>query len=126
MRVLVVDESRVLSWVVSRLAGPEVDIDPVDSFEEALERVSSGAPIDAAVVSLTPARLPWRAFQRACAERRPQVPVLYESCVHAGGADLGLTPFDGSARFLAKPASRAELEAALYELLDRARTPISA
>lgn len=120
MRVLVVDESGVLPWVVSRLVGPEVEIRAVDTFDAAVSLLRDDPP-DAAVVSLTAARLPWCDFQHACAVRQPPVPVLYESCLSADPRDLGLEPIEGWAAFLAKPVARAEREAALTRLLQQAR-----
>jgi hypothetical protein len=120
VRVLVVDESGVLPWVVSRLVGPEVEIRAVDSFDAAVSSLRDDSP-DAAVVSLTGARLPWCDFQHACALHRPPVPVLYESCLGAGPSDLGLSPVEGWAEVLVKPAGRAEREAALSRLLATAR-----
>ncbi len=120
LRILVVDESRVLPWLVQRLGGPLVEVRTADSFEGALEIVERGA-IDAAVVSLTPARVPWRRFQHACACQVPPVPVLYESCLSGELEELELAPVEGWAAFLAKPATRVELEEALAALLSAAR-----
>ena len=102
-----------------------IEIEAVSSFEEAERALRDGAP-DAAVVSLPPAHLPWRAFQHLCASREPPVPVLYESCVFGCACDAGLEPGDGYVEFLPKPAPRTELRAALTRLLaevDRSRSP---
>jgi len=119
LRVLVVDDSRVLPWQVQRLSGPAVDVRAVDSFEEALGAVLDES-IDAAVVSVSPARLPWNRFQSACARCQPPVPVLYESCLFTTAEELGISPVEGWASFLSKPATRLELEEALRALLAEA------
>jgi DNA-binding NtrC family response regulator len=116
MRVLVVDESNVLSWLVGRLGGAGVEVCTADSFDSALDRVRRDPPA-AAIVSLTGAHLPWRDFQHLCATRDPWVPVLYASCVGMGPYELGLSPLEGWAAFLPKPASRLQLEAAIRGLL---------
>ena len=125
MRLLVIDESRVLPWVVEHLAPPGVAVAVALDFDEA-EQVIRDHRTDAVVVSLPPAQLPWREFQRLCASQRPPVPVLYESCLHAGPSDAGLDPADGYAAFLHKPAPRAELRAALQRLLAEAMHPAEA
>ena len=90
------------------------------SFEEARRLVEENPP-DAAVVSIPPARLAWRDFQRICATRRPPVPVLYESCVFASAVEAGLEQVEGPAMFLRKPIPRSEFASALEALLARAR-----
>ena len=117
LRVLVVDESRVLPWLVRRLAGNRIEVLEADCYRDALALVERH-PVDAAIVSVTPAYLPWREFQCACARRRPAIPVLYESCLATSVEALGLAPVEGWAAVLAKPASRSELEGALELLLD--------
>ncbi|MFN7943451.1 MAG: hypothetical protein U0X73_17800 [Thermoanaerobaculia bacterium] len=114
------DPSGLLPWVVRHEAPPGVEVEAVSSFEAA-EQIVSDRPPDAAVVSVPPARLPWRSFQRLCASCHPAVPVLYESCIHASASEAGLDPADGYAAFLPKPAPRQRLRLALEELL--AATP---
>ena len=118
MRLLVLDQSQLLPRLVGYEFPAGLEIQTVSSLPEA-ERLISTTPPDAALVSLPPACLPWREFQHFCASRRPPIPVLYESCLAADGNDLGLEPGDGYAAILRKPASRAELHAALVALLDQ-------
>lgn len=114
------DQSCLLPWVIRHEAPVGVEVEAVLSLDAA-ERILEQRPPDAAVVSVPPAKLPWRSFQRLCASRRPPVPVLYESCVHANPRDVGLDPNDGYLDFLPKPAPRAELRLALHRLLEAAR-----
>jgi DNA-binding NtrC family response regulator len=90
------------------------------SFEEALQSLRQSPP-DAAVVSITPAHLPWRDFQHQCALRNPRVPVLYVSCLFSNAREAGLEPVEGEAFFLQKPSSKAELECALSSLLSASK-----
>jgi DNA-binding NtrC family response regulator len=116
MRILVLDEGRLLPWLVARALGPGYEVEEVDGFERAIVRIGESRP-DLVVVGLTRARLPWWDLQHLCATQRPVVPVLYESCVHAGPEELGLTPLEGRADFLVKPAPSTVLRGALRRLL---------
>lgn len=120
MRLLVIDESRVLPWVVEHLAPPGVAVAVALDFDEA-EQVIREHRTDAVVVSVPPAQLPWREFQHLCASQRPPVPVLYESCLLAAAAEFGIDAADGYAAFLEKPAPRERLQAELARLLEKAR-----
>jgi DNA-binding NtrC family response regulator len=122
VRLLVIDESRVLPWVVERLAPPGVAVEVALDFDEA-ERVIREHRPDAAVVSIPPAQLPWREFQHLCGSQQPPVPVLYESCLLAAAGEFGIDPADGYAAFLEKPAPRERLQAAIQRLLEQARQP---
>jgi DNA-binding NtrC family response regulator len=119
VRLLVLDPSHILPWIV-RHDRPDLEVEEAADLDEAVRRVAHDPP-DAAVVSLPPARLPWHDFQHLCASRVPAVPVLYESCLPVDAGGVGLDPGDGYAAFLEKPASRAELADALERLLEIAR-----
>jgi hypothetical protein len=124
VRLLVIDQSGILPWLVER-AAPGVEVEAVTCLEQA-ERVLRHHPPDAAVVSMPPATLPWRDFQHLCATLEPPVPVLYESCVHDDAAGVGIDPAEGTALFLRKPAPRGALRGALRGLLEiaAARRPL--
>ena len=72
MRLLVVDQSRILQWLVRHEFPDGLDIASAQSLDEA-ERILEALPPDAAVVSLPPAELPWRAFQHRCAAHVPPI-----------------------------------------------------
>jgi hypothetical protein len=121
LRLLVIDSSRILPWLLGHeFPGEGLTVECVQSLGEAELKLVDG-PIDAALVSVPPAALPLREFQHACARQEPPVPVLYESCVAERPEDLGLDPGDGYAAILRKPATRADLRAAVEALLDQAR-----
>jgi hypothetical protein len=115
-RILVLDESRVLPWVVARVCPPGTVVVALTSLDDAARALRESPP-DAAVVSVTPAHVVWREFQHLCAVGRPPVPVLYVSCLFTCAADAGLEPLEGEAAFLRKPASKAEFAEALRRLL---------
>ena len=116
MRLLVVDQSLILQGLVRHEFPDGLEIASAQDLHEA-EELLAAEPPDAAVVSLPPARLPWREFQHRCASHEPPIPVLYESCIDADAKDLDLAPGDGYAAFLRKPAARTELRSALEALL---------
>jgi DNA-binding response OmpR family regulator len=120
VRVLVLDDSPLLAWTVERLCPFGTEVSSARSFEEA-RRLLELTPLDAAVVSVPPATLPWSDFQRLCASREPPVPVLYLSCLFESTAEAGFGGAAGRPEFLMKPVGRADLEAALGRLLDTAR-----
>jgi len=116
MRLLVLDESQVLPWVVKHLAPPDTEVLGVTDFAAAQRQLREDPP-DAAIVSISPAQLPWRDFQHLCATRQPPVPVLYESCLHASPEEAGLAPVEGYAAFLHKPSPNFDLKAEIDRLL---------
>lgn len=128
MRLLVVDQSLILQWLVRHEFPDGLEIASAQSLQEAEALLAADAPNapDAAIVSLPPARLPWREFQHRCALHVPPIPVLYESCIDTDASALGLEPGDGYAAFLRKPAARTELRAALESLLAVSRAGDSA
>ncbi len=119
MRLLVVDQSLILQWLVRHEFPDGLEIASAQNLAEAEALLAADGPNapHAAVVSLPPARLPWRDFHHRCAAHVPPIPVLYESCIDADASALGLEPGDGYAFFLRKPAARTELRSALMALL---------
>jgi DNA-binding response OmpR family regulator len=120
VRLLVLDQSLILQWLVRHEFPDGVEILSAQDLHEA-EQILAQEPLDAAVVSLPPAQLPWGEFQHRCATHAPPIPVLYESCLDIDACSIGLDAADGYAAFLRKPAARSELHAALEALLAAAR-----
>lgn len=102
MRLLVLDGSPILASLVRRLAPEPVDLEEVRTFDEAMERLRENPP-DAVIVELTPADLPWREIKTFCRNHDPQIPVLFESCIHESPTDAGIGNLNHSATFLRKP-----------------------
>lgn len=119
MRVLVLEDGQVLSWVVGHMSPPETEILPFESFADACRLIERDPP-DAVVVNLTAAHLPWREFQHLCASRTPSVPVVYASAEFSSAAEAGLEPVEGYAEVLHQPASKEDAEAALARLFGAA------
>lgn len=122
MRLLVVDQSSILQWLVRHEFPDGLEIATARNLVEAEAQLAeeTNAP-DAALVSLPPARLPWRDFQHRCAVHVPPIPVLYESCIDADARALDLEPGEGYAAFLKKPATRNDLRSAVEALLAESR-----
>lgn len=123
MRLLVLDQSLILQWLVRHEFPDGVEILSAQDLREAEPFLAAPPPLaaDAAVVSLPPAHIPWREFQHRCATHAPPIPVLYETCVDVDARTMGLDPDDGYAAFLHKPAARNELHSALETLLAAAK-----
>ncbi len=115
MRLLVLDGSRLLPWLVRRLAPAGVEVEIVASSGEAL-RVLREHPPDAAIVNVDPGGPPWQEIGRRCLERRPLIPVLFESNVFRTASEAGVELRDGAA-FLPSPTHAPELRGALARLV---------
>ena len=122
MRLLVLDGSRMLPSVVRRLVPAGVEIEAASTFDEALTILRLDPP-QGMIVNLGPADLPWGDVQRLCHEHQPEIPVLFESCIHTCPRDAGLADLDPSAAFLAKPYSLADLKLQIERMLEAAGEP---
>ena len=116
MRLLILDGSRILASLVERLTPEGVEIEEVATFDEAVASLHDNPP-DAVIANLGPAALPWRDFKDYCRDHRPQIPILFESCVYASLDEAGIGGLNHSAAFLAKPYTLADLRAQLQRLL---------
>ena len=102
MRLLVLDGSRVLHVLVARLVPPEVEVETVQDFQDALG-ILRHRPPDAVIVNVTPAALSWREIKRICHRHDPPIPVLFESCIHRSPEEAGIGELDSESSFLTKP-----------------------
>ncbi len=93
MRLLVLDQSLILQWLVRHEFPDGVEILSAQDLHQAEELLAAETP-DAAVVSLPPAQIPWREFQHRCASHSPPIPVLYETCLDIDARAIGLDPAD--------------------------------
>ena len=121
VRLLVLDGSRLLPWLVRRLSPAEVEVELARSSDEALRMLRDDPP-DAAIVNVDPGGPPWREIGRRCAERRPPIPVLFESNVFHDAAEAGIDP-GATVAFLGSPAHAAELRGALARLIAGGAAP---
>jgi len=74
-RLLLVDGSDLMGWLVARLIPPRVKIVRVGSFAEADDELRAHPP-DAAIFNLAPRHLDWRALIDRCVDHRPRIPFL--------------------------------------------------
>lgn len=117
MRVLVLDGSRVLFFLVQRLVPEEVEVIYTSSFEEAVVKIEDHTA-DAVIADLTPANLPWRRFQKLCCEQQPQIPVLFQSCAASRVEETKLRQLCGCNRFISKPYHADELRVEVFRVLE--------
>ncbi|MFQ5349297.1 MAG: hypothetical protein ACE5EG_02510 [Thermoanaerobaculia bacterium] len=108
MRLLVLDGSRTLEAVVTRLVPEGVEVESASTFGEAQRRLRERPP-EALIVNVSRAGLPWKELQDFCCLHDPPIPVLYESAVHGHPSEAGLERLSPSGRFLEKPYSIARL-----------------
>lgn len=120
MRVLVLDGSRVLFYLVQRLVPDEVEVIYTSSFEEAVGKVEDHTA-DAVIADLTPANLPWRRFQKLCCGQSPQVPVLFQSCAASRVEETRLRQLCGCNRFISKPYHAADLSVEVLNVIEQTR-----
>ena len=74
-RLLLVDGSDLMGWLVARLIPRSVGIVRAGSYAEA-ERYLREQPPDAAIFNLTPRHLDWRALIDRCVYHSPAIPFL--------------------------------------------------
>ncbi len=117
IRLLVLDGSQILSSLVHRLAPGPVEVEEVATFDEAVVRLENDPP-DALIVNVGPAALPWRRLKVICADHKPKIPVLFESCVYETPLDAGIGSLNHSAAFLPKPYGVEQLRTQLERLID--------
>ena len=114
-RVLVVDGSHLMVWLVRTLVPDDVQVVQAGRFGEAQALLTSDPP-DAAIFNLTPSTLEWSRLISLCHEHAPPIPFVL--CTTLDGelpAELHL-PWPPLA-VIRKPAGISDLRATLGELL---------
>jgi DNA-binding NtrC family response regulator len=114
-RVLVVDGSHLMVWLVQTLAPDDVQVVQASRFPDAESLLTSDPP-DAAIFNLTPSTLEWSRLIALCHEHAPPVPCVL--CTTLDGelpAEFHL-PCPPLA-VIRKPAGISDLRATLGELL---------
>lgn len=119
MRLLVLDESQVLVSVVKRVVPTCVEVETAGTFEAAWHLLRQRTP-DAVIANVGPNDLPWDSMRDYCQRHDPQIPVLFESCVHRSAAEAGLGPLNHNATFIRKPYPLEELKAQIDRLVREA------
>ena len=116
--MLVVDDDPAVRAVVERiLEGNGCAVLSANGADAALEHLGGEGRIDLMVTDVVMPGLNGRMLAERAVELRPGLRVLFVSGYSTDGRLAALVE-EGAAHFLAKPFSRAQLEAALRQLLD--------
>jgi DNA-binding NtrC family response regulator len=79
-RLLLVDGSDLMEWIVAHLIPRNVEVVRVGSFAEA-DRLLRNQPPDAAIFNIAPRHLDWRALLERCLHHEPAIPFLCCSAI---------------------------------------------
>jgi len=79
-KLLLVDGSNLMGWLVARLIPKNVEIVRARSFAEADELLRDDPP-DTAIFNLAPRNLDWRALLDRCVHHEPSIPFLCCSAI---------------------------------------------
>lgn len=121
MRLLLLERCELMSWLIENLVPDGVEVQRVDSFEQACAKLLRHDP-QAAIFDLTPCMGPWSELATLCDEATPPIPFRWTS------ADEGLLESTGFSeeergRFLCRPLPVGSLRWELKALLDEINTP---
>ncbi len=119
VRLLIVDGSSLMTWLVGTLFPEEFSIRQVRSFRVA-ESVLRNDPPDAVILNLTPCHLDWSLLDRLCRGHRPPVPVLYCATGRECIVDVDELPCPTD-EILFKPFGMSAFRARVEILLEGAR-----
>ena len=111
-RLLLIDGSDLMEWLVARLVPFNVEIVRAASFSEA-DRLLRDQPPDAAIFNLTPRHLDWRALLSHCLRHEPAIPFLCCSAIENDlerDGPLPCRPRDHFTKSISKEEFRALLE----------------
>ena len=114
-RLLVVDGSQLMTWLVMSVVPRGVSVEWVTSFAEA-EAILRENPPDAAILNITPSRLDWNLLREICRGHRPPVQVI--CCEAIGNLDGGSQSTCPDERSLSKPFSINDLRQRVGLLLE--------
>ena len=119
VRLLVIDGSELLTWMVSRIAPVGVEVDRAATFSEA-ERILNNNPPDAAIFNLAPCIPIWRHLIEACVQSKPVIPFLCTAAMDEESAcSLGVPCRRGD--FISLDMTPTELSQAISFLIEEAR-----
>jgi DNA-binding response OmpR family regulator len=114
-RVLVVDGSHLMVWIVQMLVPAGVQGVQASRFADA-QALLAGDPPDAAIFNLTPWHLDWQRLIALCHEHAPPIPFVLCSTLDSelpGELELPVPPL----AVIRKPARISDLRATLSALL---------
>lgn len=116
-RVLVVDGSTLMGWLVKSLSSSAIDIVCARSFDDARRHLQAHPP-NAAIFNITPSELPWHELRDLCRCHEPAIPFLCFSAVEETGKKVAVC--DG-AELLYKPIPTSELRNRVDDLVASAQ-----
>lgn len=120
-RVLVVDGSELMGWLVQHLVPRHVEVVRAATFSEA-NSVLSHDPPGAAIFNITPSNLNWQQLVEICCRQDPPVPFLFCSTLSpAEESEIELPCLRD--HVFDKPMRISELRLSLNELLDKVKPP---
>lgn len=120
-RLLVVDGSPLMAWLVGRVAPAGVEVEAATSFRDAARRLASDPP-DAAIFNFSPCQLGWRELIDSCLQHRPRIPFLCSSALDSDEIDDDALPCRTDDHF-AKPIPVEHLRRLVEDLVEEARSP---
>jgi DNA-binding response OmpR family regulator len=122
VRVLVVDGSRLMAWLVGAVAPEAIEVQHASSLAEARDALLHHPP-QAAMFNLTPARLPWHELAEICRKSKPPIPFRCYSAFSAEDEEAGDLPV--TCHFvLDKPRTLDELRAQVENLVQQAHEAV--
>ena len=116
-RVLMVDGSTLMGWLVKSLSSSAIDIVCARSFDDA-RRLLRSHPPDAAIFNITPSELPWHELRDLCRCHEPSIPFLCFSAVEDAAGEVAVCD---DAELLYKPVPTSELRSRVDDLVSSAR-----
>jgi hypothetical protein len=119
VRILVLDGSQLMGWLVDSLAPASAAVHRSASFDEA-RWVLEHDPPDIAIFNITPADLPWHELRDLCRSSDPEIPHLCVSTVEDAGANHDIWQDE---RSVVKPIPNAELQDRIGRLISDAFKP---
>ncbi len=119
VRLLVVDGSELLTWMVSRIAPLGVEVERASSFSQA-EKILSNNPPDAAIFNLSPCIPIWRNLIEACVQSVPIIPFLCTAAIDEESAYCSGVPCR-QGDFISLDMTPIEFSQAVSFLIEEAR-----
>jgi DNA-binding response OmpR family regulator len=116
VRILVLDGSQLMGWLVDSLAPGSVAVHRAASFDEARWALEKDPP-DVAIFNMAPANLPWHELRDLCRVSEPEIPFLCVSTVEETSADLEGCQDD---RAVVIPIPNSELQDRIGRLINEA------
>lgn len=120
-RVLVVDGSELMGWLVQHLVPRYVEVVRASTFNEATSLLADDPP-GAAIFNLTPSNLNWDQLVEICCRHDPPVPFLFCSTMTPAEENEVKLPCMEEFVFN-KPMRLSDLRLSLTELLAKVELP---